>query len=156
MPLLPDRRRTRGRSSSCRVLIGALLLATALVAAWARARTARPRSRPARRPDACRHGSHSAVPGALKARLAELGWTDGKNIQLIWRNLEPDQAEEQAEEFVRERVDLIVAFEDTSIARRAGRDRADARPTGSRSSSCTRPTPSATAWSTASRIRAGT
>jgi putative ABC transport system substrate-binding protein len=51
----------------------------------------------------------------LYARLNELGWTEGENIEFIWRNLEPDAAEEQAREFVRERVDVIVAFEDTSI-----------------------------------------
>ena len=38
----------------------------------------------------------------------------------IWRNLEPEQAERQAEEFVRERVDVIVAFED-SVDRRSAR-----------------------------------
>ena len=53
--------------------------------------------------------------GALKARLKELGWIDGRNIKLIWRNLEPGAADAQAREFVRERVDVIVAFEDTSI-----------------------------------------
>jgi putative ABC transport system substrate-binding protein len=53
--------------------------------------------------------------GALTARLHELGWTEGRNIELIWRNLEPGAADEQAREFVRERVDVIVAFEDTSI-----------------------------------------
>jgi putative ABC transport system substrate-binding protein len=53
--------------------------------------------------------------GALKARLKELGWIDGRNIELIWRNLEPGAADAQAREFVRERVDVIVAFEDTSI-----------------------------------------
>jgi ABC-type uncharacterized transport system substrate-binding protein len=52
----------------------------------------------------------------LKARLKELGWTDGRNVELIWRNLEPDAAEEQARIFVRQRVDVIVAFEDTSIS----------------------------------------
>jgi len=51
----------------------------------------------------------------LEARLKELGWTEGQNIELIWKNLEPDEAEEQAREFVRERVDVIVAFEDQSI-----------------------------------------
>ena len=39
----------------------------------------------------------------------------GPKIELLWRNLEPDQAQEQAQEFVRERVDVIVAFEDQSI-----------------------------------------
>jgi putative ABC transport system substrate-binding protein len=81
---------------------------------------------------------------ALVARLGELGWFDGSpdrvmrelvgdetkvddrmkqlrgrfkgsRIELIWRNLEPDQAPRQAREFVRDRVDVIVAFEDTSI-----------------------------------------
>jgi len=52
---------------------------------------------------------------SLKARLKELGWIDGRNIRLIWRNLEPDEAEGQAKEFVRERVNVIVAFEDQSI-----------------------------------------
>jgi ABC-type uncharacterized transport system substrate-binding protein len=51
----------------------------------------------------------------LRARLGELGWTEGRNIRLMWRNLEPDEAPEQARAFVRERVDLIVAFEDQSI-----------------------------------------
>jgi putative tryptophan/tyrosine transport system substrate-binding protein len=51
----------------------------------------------------------------LKARLAELGWVEGKNIELIFRNLEPEQAAAQAEAFVREQVDVIVAFEDQSI-----------------------------------------
>jgi putative tryptophan/tyrosine transport system substrate-binding protein len=58
------------------------------------------------------------VPPALKplkARLAELGWTEGKNIELVFRNLEPQQAEGQADAFVRERVDVIVSFEDQSI-----------------------------------------
>ena len=53
---------------------------------------------------------------ALKARLTELGWTDGKNVRLIWRNLEPAEAEAQAEVFVKQGVDVIVAFEDTSIS----------------------------------------
>jgi putative ABC transport system substrate-binding protein len=44
----------------------------------------------------------------------------GESIELFWRNLEPDQAEGQANEFVREHVDVIVAFEDQSI--RAAQD----------------------------------
>lgn len=52
---------------------------------------------------------------SLEARLNELGWVNGRNIRLIWRNLEPDEAEGQAQEFVRERVNVIVAFEDQSI-----------------------------------------
>jgi putative tryptophan/tyrosine transport system substrate-binding protein len=64
------------------------------------------------------HVGTDHIPPALKplkARLAELGWTEGKNIEFIFRNLEPDAADEQAREFVRGRVDVIVAFEDQSI-----------------------------------------
>lgn len=53
---------------------------------------------------------------SLKAQLEELGWTDGENIKLMWRNLEPDAAEAQAGVFVGQGVDVIVAFEDTSIS----------------------------------------
>jgi putative ABC transport system substrate-binding protein len=53
---------------------------------------------------------------SLKARLEELGWTDGGNIELMWRNLEPDAAEAQAGVFVAQDVDVIVAFEDRSIS----------------------------------------
>jgi putative ABC transport system substrate-binding protein len=52
---------------------------------------------------------------SLQGRLEELGWTDGQNIELMWRNLEPEAAESQAEVFVGQGVDVIVAFEDTSI-----------------------------------------
>jgi ABC-type uncharacterized transport system substrate-binding protein len=52
---------------------------------------------------------------SLEARLKELGWIKGRNIKLLWRNLEPDEADGQAKEFVRERVNVIVAFEDQSI-----------------------------------------
>jgi ABC-type uncharacterized transport system substrate-binding protein len=51
----------------------------------------------------------------LKARLVELGWTEGENIELIWRNLEPEAVEGQAKLFVQDDVDVIVAFEDQSI-----------------------------------------
>jgi putative ABC transport system substrate-binding protein len=83
--------------------------------------------------------------GTLVARLGELGWFDGSTdavmqqlvgdgktkvqgrmaqlqgefvgprIDLIWRNLEPAQAAQQAKDFVSQRVDVIVAFEDKSI-----------------------------------------
>ena len=56
-----------------------------------------------------------------QGRMKQLeGQYDGQRIQLIWRNLGKDQVVEQAREFVRERVDLIVAFEDKSI--RAAQD----------------------------------
>ena len=53
---------------------------------------------------------------ALKERLAELGWVDGKNVELMWRNLRPEEADAQARVFVLQHVDVIVAFEDASIA----------------------------------------
>ena len=59
-------------------------------------------------------GDGTLVDGRMKQVQGEY---DGQRIQLIWRNLDgKDQAEAQAQEFVRERVDLIVAFEDKSIA----------------------------------------
>ena len=75
--------------------------------------------------------------GTLVAGLSKLGWLDGdpaeltpllvhlrelksSKIELIWRNLEPKDVVEQAKEFVREHVDVIVAFEDKSI--RAAQD----------------------------------
>ena len=66
----------------------------------------------------------------VNGRMQQLqGEYDGQRIQLIWRNLDgKDQAEAQAQEFVRERVDLIVAFEDKSIARGPGRDRGPGEP----------------------------
>jgi putative ABC transport system substrate-binding protein len=67
-------------------------------------------------------GDGTMVQGRMKQVQ---GQYDGQRIQLIWRNLDGDpqlinQVEEQAREFVRERVDLIVAFEDKSI--RAAQD----------------------------------
>jgi putative tryptophan/tyrosine transport system substrate-binding protein len=64
------------------------------------------------------HVGTDHIPPALEpleARLAGLGWTDGKNVELVFRNLEPEQAEGQAGAFVREGVDVIVSFEDQSI-----------------------------------------
>jgi putative ABC transport system substrate-binding protein len=49
----------------------------------------------------------------LKARLNELGYIEGKNLRFDWRNqADEEQARATANEFVKERVDLIVAFED--------------------------------------------
>ena len=64
------------------------------------------------------HVGTDHIPPALEpltVRLNELGWTEGKNIQLIFRNLEPEQVAGQANAFVNEGVDVIVAFEDQSI-----------------------------------------
>jgi len=48
----------------------------------------------------------------LRERLKILGYEEGKNLRVDWRNL-PDEeaAREAAKEFVRARVDLVVAFE---------------------------------------------
>src|SRR5262245_2219546 len=59
------------------------------------------------------------VPGSLttfREGLKTLGYEEGKNIQLDWRNL-PDEeaASTTAQEFVRNRVDLIVAFENQTV-----------------------------------------
>jgi putative tryptophan/tyrosine transport system substrate-binding protein len=67
-------------------------------------------------------GDETLVQGRMKQVQ---GQYDGQRIQLIWRNLDGDpqlidQVAEQAREFVRERVDLIVAFETKSI--RAAQD----------------------------------
>jgi putative ABC transport system substrate-binding protein len=64
------------------------------------------------------HVGTDHIPPALeplKIRLAELGWAEGENVELVFRNLEPEQAPEQARQFVRDGVDLIVSFEDQSI-----------------------------------------
>jgi putative ABC transport system substrate-binding protein len=52
----------------------------------------------------------------LREGLKALGYEEGKNLQLDWRNL-PDEAAAQttAQAFVREQVDLLVAFENQAI-----------------------------------------
>jgi putative ABC transport system substrate-binding protein len=40
----------------------------------------------------------------------------GSKLELLWRNLTPEQADTQADVFVRQGVDVIVAFEDKSIS----------------------------------------
>ena len=79
----------------------------------------------------------------------------GPKVELIWRNLEPEEADTQAEVFVRERVDVIVAFEDKSIERRAGGDRRHAGSDPDRLPP-SRPIRSATASSRACRSPDGT
>jgi len=52
----------------------------------------------------------------LRQELRKLGYEEGKNIHLDWRNLpDEDAANATAKEFVRNRVDLIVAFENQTI-----------------------------------------
>ena len=52
----------------------------------------------------------------LRQELKRLGYEEGKNIQLDWRNL-PDEeaARATARKFVRNKVDLIVAFESQTV-----------------------------------------
>jgi putative ABC transport system substrate-binding protein len=52
----------------------------------------------------------------LRQTLRQLGYEEGKNLQLDWRNLpDEDAARETAREFVRKRMDLIVAFENQTV-----------------------------------------
>ena len=82
------------------------------------------------------HVGTDHVPPSLNtlvARLIELGWIDrpqdevmasltedgriqSPRLELLWRNLEKEAVGAQAREFVDQHVDLIVAFEDKSIA----------------------------------------
>lgn len=53
---------------------------------------------------------------ALRDGLRELGYEEGKNITLDWRNLPDEEAANvTAREFLRDRVDLIVAFENQTL-----------------------------------------
>lgn len=115
-------------------LLSAVVFAS-LLGACSLALTASPTPAPIPRVGLMHVGTDHIPPslGTLVERLAELGWMDGTKdelvatltkdgrfsgprIELIWRNLEPDQAPGQAEEYVGGRVDVIVAFEDKSIA----------------------------------------
>jgi len=52
----------------------------------------------------------------LREGLKALGYEEGKNIRLDWRNLaDEDAARTTAQVFVRDRVDLIVAFENQTV-----------------------------------------
>ena len=113
MPVLPDRGRAR---RACCLAAGVLM---AVVLAGCNGSDSEDAGAARVKRVGLMHVGTDHVPSswpALKARLAELGWVDGKNVELIWRNLEPDAADAQATAFVLQRVDAIVAFEDTSIA----------------------------------------
>jgi putative ABC transport system substrate-binding protein len=57
----------------------------------------------------------------VQGKMAQLqGEFDGPRIDLIWRNLETSQTDQQAKDLVNQHVDVIVAFEDKSI--RAAQD----------------------------------
>jgi putative ABC transport system substrate-binding protein len=115
--MLPDRRRTRVLLVALAAVGAAVILVVSLTA-WASTTGGSSDTKAVPRVGLMHVGTDH-VPSswpALKARLEELGWKDGQNIQLIWRNLEPDAAAPQARMFVAQHVDVIVAFEDTSIA----------------------------------------
>ena len=156
MPMLSDRRRGRVLVISLVALAGAVLLAV-LLTAWTSTDDESSAAQTVRRVGLMHVGIDHIPPALepLKARLAELGWTEGKNIELIFRNLEPEQAEEQARQFVRARVDAIVAFEDQSIDA-AEAVTARARGVASRSSSFIPTIRCGTNWSRACRVQAET
>jgi len=97
------------------VLGGALLLAAGLTACSGNG--AESSSQPIPRVGLMHVGTDHIPPSlpTLEARLKQMGWVDGRTIKLLWRNLEPEQADARAKELVRERVNVIVAFEDQSI-----------------------------------------
>ncbi|MEO6208472.1 MAG: ABC transporter substrate-binding protein [Candidatus Limnocylindrales bacterium] len=115
-------------------LLGAVIVVT-LVGACSNGILSSPTSPPVARVGLLHVGTDHVPPslGTLVARLAELGWLEGSKdelttalvergsiqsprIELIWRNLNPDQVAGQAAVFAREHVDVIIAFEDKSIA----------------------------------------
>ncbi|MBA3333961.1 MAG: ABC transporter substrate-binding protein [Actinobacteria bacterium] len=113
MPRLPDSRRTRAA-----LALGGAVLMAAVLAACAGSDDDGSAAQDVPRVGLMHVGTDHIPPSwpSLKGRLEELGWTDGQNIELMWRNLEPDEAEAQADVFVGQDVDVIVAFEDTSIS----------------------------------------
>ena len=129
-------------------VLSALMVAS-LLGACSTGITSSPTLTPVARVGLLHVGTDHVPPslGTLVERLAELGWLDGSKaelttalahegsiqsprIELIWRNLEPDAVAGQAAAFVREHVDVIVAFEDKSIgaARAATADPGDRIP----------------------------
>jgi ABC-type uncharacterized transport system substrate-binding protein len=137
MPLLPDRGRRRALVVSLAALCGAVVLA-GLLTAWLSLTGDSSAAQAIPRVGLMHVGTDHVPPslGALIMQLDKLGWDlpdaevkrcvkkmpprkrcdfEGRNIELLWRNLEPDAAGPQARVFVQENVDVIVAFEDTSI-----------------------------------------
>jgi len=113
MPVCTDRRRTLGA-----LAIGSAVLMTAVLAGCSGSDDESSAARDAPRVALMHVGTDHIPPSwpSLKGRLEELGWTDGQNVKLMWRNLEPDEAEPQADVFVGQGVNVIVAFEDKSIS----------------------------------------
>lgn len=113
MPMLWGRKGARGALALC----GAVLTA-AVLAACSVSDDDSSGAQDVRRVGLMHVGTDHIPPSwpSLKARLEELGWSEGRNIELMFRNLEPDAAATQASVFAGQGVDVIVAFEDTSIS----------------------------------------
>ena len=96
---------------------GALILALALLAGCLQLPTAAPPVKVWRL--GLMHVGIDHVPPSLEPlrdELKTLGYEEGKNLSLDWRNL-PDESTARvvAQELVRDQVDLIVAFEDQTV-----------------------------------------
>ena len=63
-----------------------------------------------------RTGPSPSAPRLLEEGLKKLGWVEGTNFQFVWKSAggEPDRLPALADELVRERVDVIVAFNGVS------------------------------------------
>jgi putative ABC transport system substrate-binding protein len=118
--MLSDRKHARARrlvAVGLQLVLGSVFLAVVLTACGGSSGSSSA-AQTIRRVSLMHVGRDHIPPSrdSLEARLRELGWIPGKNIKFIWRNLGPGAAPAQARKFVRDRVDVIVAFEDQSIA----------------------------------------
>lgn len=123
------------RTSPSRLALISVVMSASLLGACSAGIGASPTTPPIPRIGLLHVGTDHVPPslGTLVARLDELGWIDrpqdevmasltkngriqSPRIELIWRNLEKEAVGAQAREFVRENMDVIVAFEDKSIA----------------------------------------
>lgn len=123
------------RASSPRLALIGVVITVSLFGACSAGNGTSPTSAPIPRVGLLHVGTDHVPPslGTLVARLIELGWIDSPQeevmasltedgriqsprVELLWRNLEEEAVGAQAREFVDQHVDVIVAFEDTSIA----------------------------------------
>ncbi len=123
------------RALASRLALMSVLMSASLLGACAPGMGTSPTSPPIPRVGLLHVGTDHVPPslGTLVARLIELRWIDrpqdevmarltedgriqSPRMELIWRNLEKEAVGAQAREFVGANVDVIVAFEDKSIA----------------------------------------
>jgi putative ABC transport system substrate-binding protein len=123
------------RASSPRLALISVVITISLLGACSAGNDTSPTSAPIPRVGLLHVGTDHVPPslGTLVARLIELGWIDrpqeevmasltkdgriqSPRMELLWRNLEKEAVGAQAREFVDQHVDVIVAFEDRSIA----------------------------------------